>query len=104
MNKNRINFWIDFLMFIDIVFISLIALILHFVLPPGTGGRHRADPLTFLWLGRHDWGEIHWILGLLFLIILTIHIWLHWKWIVTQIRCTFTNKSTEETNSCETEK
>jgi hypothetical protein len=36
-----------------------------------------------LGLGRHDWGDVHFILALLFLVVILVHIVLHWSWIKT---------------------
>lgn len=54
--------------------------ILHFPLPPGT------NKLFTLWgFTRHQWGDIHFWLSLGFLGILSVHILVHWRWIVTVI-------------------
>jgi len=92
-NKNRLNFWVDLIMFVDMVMVALVALILRYVLPPGTGGRHGGwggeDPITFLGLARHDWGDVHWYLALALLAFLALHIYLHWRWILRQWKTTF---------------
>lgn len=63
--------------------------ILKFILPPGSGrvekvlagsGREKTIDLL-LGLSRHEWGEIHFYLSLGFLIILIIHLFLHWNWV-----------------------
>ena len=104
-SKNRVNFWLGTLMFADMLFLSLIALIMKYILPPGCGSRHRGwgegEPLTFLGLGRHDWGDVHWVLALILLSMLVVHLLLHWKWIVHQIKCTFEKAGDSE--ACEAE-
>ena len=103
MSKNRLNFWIDILMFIDMLIISLIGLLIKYVLPPGTGGRHggwgEGKALTFIGMSRHEWGDVHFILAIVLLALLVIHIILHWNWIVYQIKCTFKKKDKQE--SCD---
>ncbi|MHC4739461.1 MAG: DUF4405 domain-containing protein [Planctomycetota bacterium] len=32
-------------------------------------------------MGRHDWGNIHFYLAVLFVTLMTVHIILHWAWI-----------------------
>ncbi len=92
-SKNRLNFWVELVMFADMVMLALIALILRYVLPPGSGGRQggfgKEEPITFLWLGRHDWGDIHWYLALVLLALLVLHIYLHWRWIWRQLKVIF---------------
>jgi len=104
-SKNRVNFWLGALMLVDMLFLSLIALIMKYILPPGSGGRHGGwgggERLTFLGLGRHDWGDVHWIMALILLSMLVAHLLLHWKWIVYQIKCTF--EKTDDSKACETE-
>jgi len=94
-SKNRLNFWVDVVMFVDMVCITLIGLIIRYVLPPGTGGRHGGWGLTFLGMSRHDWGDVHWVMALILVALLVVHIWLHWKWIVQQLKRTF-RKSTQD--------
>ena len=37
-------------------------------------------------LGRHDWGDVHSILALLFVFLILVHITLHWIWIKTCVK------------------
>ena len=90
--KNQLNFFLALAMFTDLVFLSLIGLIIHYVLPPGSGrhgGPGVGEPATFLLLGRHDWGQAHWVLALVFLVMLVLHLLLHWKWIWNQYKIVF---------------
>ena len=63
---------------------------LKFILPPGSGrvemlfkesGRFEKTIDVFMGLTRHEWGQIHFYIALIFLILLIIHLVLHWKWI-----------------------
>ena len=50
-------------------------------LPPGSG-RYKT-----IWnLDRHEWGDIHFWIALLLLLILTYHLFLHWRWIKSLVR------------------
>jgi len=106
-SKNRLNFWVDLLMFVDMLLITLIGLVMYYVLPPGSGGRHGGWGLevksTFLGMSRHEWGDVHFIMALLLLAMLVLHIVLHWKWIVHQFKCTFRGKTKEPDSSCDTD-
>ena len=75
------NFLIDAVAFVGFVFLAATGVLLHFVLPPGSG--HFAT----LWgLDRHEWGMIHlWVAVALFAA-MTLHLFLHWRWIVCVVR------------------
>ncbi len=58
--------------------------VLRFPLPPSTNRTHE------LWgLSRHEWGTIHSWASLGLLLVLIIHLVLHWDWIVAMIRHRF---------------
>ncbi|MEQ8191725.1 MAG: DUF4405 domain-containing protein [Candidatus Eremiobacterota bacterium] len=44
-------------------------------MPHGSGGRR------FLFLTRHQWGDMHVLFAVIFLIGMIIHFYLHWDWI-----------------------
>ena len=72
---------------------------MKYILPPGTGARHHGiDEHTrfLLGWGRHDWGDLHFILAVIFVILMVIHIILHWKWIVDYLRKTDNNSERSE--------
>ncbi len=73
-----------------IAFLSLISTgtILHYTLPPGSGhqisgGRHGAGAQIHKFLGmtRHEWGNLHFLIALVFLGLLVIHLAIHWNWL-----------------------
>jgi hypothetical protein len=82
MSRTKLNFIIDTFAFILMMLMMSTAAILEFVLPHGTGGggRHRQVE-TFLGLVRHDWGEIHFWIGLCLIAAVAVHLALHWRWI-----------------------
>ncbi|MBN1995759.1 MAG: DUF4405 domain-containing protein [Anaerolineae bacterium] len=75
--KNRFNFWLDLSALLGFIITALTGLLLWLVLPHGRG----SDYLTFLSLTRSTWVDIHDWVGLGTLIILGVHIVIHWKWI-----------------------
>ncbi|MHC4185680.1 MAG: DUF4405 domain-containing protein [Planctomycetota bacterium] len=89
MKRTTLNFVIDLISFIDLLGMVTTGMIMMYVLPPGTGGggyRGGRGPETakLLWsLSRHQWGKIHYCLALLFIVLMTAHILLHWTWIKT---------------------
>lgn len=72
MRRTAMNFWLDILIFV--VFIGMTATgVLLLGVPYGFGD-------TILGLPRYDWGDLHWVLSLLFVVLTMIHIFLHWSW------------------------
>lgn len=85
MKKSKLNLIIDALLLLCLAAIAGIGLLIKYVLVPGYQrweiyGRNVS---MFLWgLDRHQWGTIHFIIGLIFLGLLVLHIVLHWQMIV----------------------
>jgi hypothetical protein len=72
MRRTAMNFWLDILIFI--VFIGMTSTgVLLLGVPYGFGG-------TILGLPRYDWGDLHWVLSLLFVVLIVAHLLLHWSW------------------------
>lgn len=84
MNRTITNIIIDLLA--ALLFIGMIATgyLLRFPLPPGSNKTHSLWGLT-----RHQWGDVHFWISLGLLVVMLIHLALHWNWIVTVIgkRC-----------------
>ncbi len=92
MRRTTLNFIVDALGFADLLFLATTGVIMRWVLPPGSGGGHArgfrggrppAEANDLLGLGRHDWGNIHFVLALLFVLLILVHLVLHWTWIKT---------------------
>jgi hypothetical protein len=84
MNKAKLNFVIDALMFLFMTAIAGLGCLMKYVLLPGresTIKYGRRVDLYLLGLDRHDWGAIHLYLGFLLLALLVLHIVLHWNMI-----------------------
>jgi hypothetical protein len=79
MKKNSIKYFIDVILFVDVCSIAMIGLLLAFIIPEGRSGR---GARYFLGLHRHDWGNIHLCFSILLLLLLIIHIWFNWTWVV----------------------
>lgn len=84
MNRTLVNIIIDLVA--TLLFLGMIATgyLLRFPLPPGSN-----KTITLWGLSRHQWGDIHFWISLGLLVVLVIHLALHWNWIVTVIgkRC-----------------
>jgi hypothetical protein len=81
--RTRINFWIDCISLIVMVVLAITGGLLYFVLPPGTGHSH-----SLFGFGRHDIGEVHFYFAVVGVVLLGVHVYLHWSWI-----CGFIGKS-----------
>ncbi len=78
LKRNTENFLIDAVTFLVCFAIFWIGLLIHYVLPPGSG---RGHALTLWGMDRHDYGNIHFYLALAMVALIIVHIWLHWSWI-----------------------
>jgi hypothetical protein len=85
------NILIDVLSYIGFVLLLGTGLILEYILPHGSGslaargtGRGAGERLvTTLWgMTREEWGEVHFWIAAATLVVLSLHLVLHWKWIV----------------------
>ena len=96
MRRATLNFIVDLIGFVNLLLLGATGSVMKWVLPPGSGGgggygfRRGRGPgpsagqvKQLLGLGRHDWGDVHFILALLFVLVMLVHIILHWSWIKT---------------------
>jgi hypothetical protein len=102
MRRTTLNFVVDLIAFVNLLLLATTGTILKWVLPPGSGGGGGGRGYGFrggrgpgsgtshvqqlLGLGRHDWGDIHFVLALLFVLLILLHLVLHWTWIKTCAR------------------
>ena len=85
MNKPKLNFIINALMFLCLMAMAGLGFLMKYILPPGREVMARYDRNLYLtWLGwdRHDWGDIHLYLAFALLSLLALHIILHWQQIL----------------------
>jgi hypothetical protein len=85
MNKAKLNFVIDAAMFLCMMAMAGLGFLMKYVMPPGRElvAKLGSNPyITWLGWNRHDWGDIHFDLAVIFLVLLAFHTILHWKQIV----------------------
>ncbi len=85
MEKSKINFIIDVLMTLCMAALAGIGFLVNYVLITGKErivAYGRRVELYFLGMDRHQWGAIHFYLGLALLGLLVLHVVLHWRVIV----------------------
>jgi len=85
MRRNTLNFLIDTLALLGLFVLIATGLVIRFVLPPGTGGRHGGHGLQLWGMGRHDWGDVHFWTSVIVGVLLLIHLVLHWSWVCTTL-------------------
>jgi hypothetical protein len=85
MKKSKLNLVIDALLLLCIAAMTGIGLLMKYVLVPGyqRWDIYGRNVELFFWgFDRHYWGTIHLIIGLIFLVLLVLHVVLHWALIV----------------------
>jgi hypothetical protein len=84
-NKSKLNLSIDIIMFMLLISVAGIGFLMKYVIVSGKERNiiygNNVD-LEFLGLTRHQWGTIHLTLSIIFLVLLILHIILHWKIII----------------------
>jgi len=81
MSKSLANFLVDAVAFVAFVLLSATGVLVRYVLPPGSGHFSR------LWgMDRHEWGQIHFWIAVVLMGVLTLHLLLHWRWVVCMVK------------------
>ncbi len=96
MKRATWNFVMDSISLVNLLLLATTGSIMRWVLPPGSGGGHGygfrggrgpgpgGEQVKQLFgLGRHDWGDVHFALALVFVTLILVHLVLHWTWIKT---------------------
>ncbi len=79
--RSDLNKLVDALAFASFVSLTTTGIILKYILVPGSGHRY-----TIWQLDRHQWGDLHFWISVGFFSVLTIHLFLHWKWIFAVVK------------------
>jgi hypothetical protein len=81
MNKSQANVVVDVVAFAAFLFLTATGVLMRYVLPPGSGH------FSILWgMDRHQWGHLHFWIAVALMATLTLHLLLHWPWIVCVIK------------------
>lgn len=89
MSRSTLNFIVDAVAFAALLFLASTGILIHLVLPPGSGH------FSVLWgMDRHQWGEIHQWLAVALLLLMALHLFLHWSWVVSIIAGSPARRST----------
>ena len=85
MTRARVNLLLDALMVVLMAAIAGLGFLTRWVLLPGFARRDVYGPgveLEWLGLDRHEWGDVHLVLGITLLVLLVLHVVLHWSQVV----------------------
>ncbi len=92
--KPKVDYFIDVLMILSLVITTITSIIL-LLFPSGQKSGYN----EFLGIIKRDWVIIHKIVGIIFLILMIIHLILHWKWIICMTKNIFNkNKLCQKEN------
>lgn len=96
MKKSYINLIIDIILLLLLAAISGIGILIKYIMPSNYSVC-REDVTSYasdiMGMNRHEWGYIHWILGLFFLFFILLHIALHWKMIISTFNRMIPNRA-----------
>lgn len=83
MNKQKVNYVVDFLALVSFIITALSGLAIKFFMPSGVRqGRFQ----EFLGIQKGTWSGAHDFFGILMIVLVAIHFILHWDWIVSMTK------------------
>ncbi len=94
MNKNKLNFLVDFLAFVAFLLVAKTGLIIFFFLP---GGVRQGRYQEFWGITKATYSTIHDWAGIALIVLVIIHLILHWRWIVCNFKNVFKK---QDNNNC----
>ena len=86
MSSAKVNFWVDFFIFLSFLATAFTGIILFFFLP---GGIRQGGYQVFLGMVKRTWTVIHNWAGLIMIVLVIVHVILHWNWIVCMTKGIF---------------
>lgn len=72
----KLNYLVDLVALISFLLTSISGVTLS-----QSSKGHGAGASLFLGIGRHNWTELHTLAGMVMIVALLIHLFLHWQWI-----------------------
>jgi len=95
MNKLKTNFIVEVLAFLAFIAMASTGLLMRYVLVRGYESRliyGRNVDLRLFGLARHQYRDLHMTLGIILVGLLTAHIALHWKQVISMLNQTLCQK------------
>jgi len=85
----KTNYVVDFLMTLSFIVTAITGLIIFFFLPSGV---RQGSTQTFLGIIKGTWSFVHDWSGIIFIILVILHLILHWNWVIAITKNIFTKK------------
>ena len=87
MRRATVNFVIDAMAFLAFVCLTVTGVLLKYAPRGRGGGPHGSGD----WLGvSHEvWSDIHFVASIVFVVLILVHIILHWSWVKTSVKSMF---------------
>ncbi|MEW5898354.1 MAG: DUF4405 domain-containing protein [Bacillota bacterium] len=76
------------MLFLDGLGLAISGFVRWFILPGGGRGGVRQEEAVFIF-ARHTWTDIHQRLAVIFLVLVVVHVCLHWNWLLTMTKKIF---------------
>jgi len=89
MNKNKLNYIIDFLLSVSFIVLAVSGLVIFFFLPSGV---RQGGFQEFFGIEKNVWTNVHNWSGIIFILLILLHFILHWQWVVRMTKNIFTDK------------
>lgn len=89
MDKARINYFVDVLLIISFIVVTITSVVIFFFLPSGV---RLSGYQIFLGLTKHSWSKIHTISGFAMIVLSLVHLVLHFKWLTAMSKTIFKKK------------
>ena len=89
MNKNKLNYTIDFLLSVSFIVLAVSGLAIFFFLPSGV---RQGGFQEFLGIEKNVWTDVHNWSGIIFILLVLLHFILHWQWVVCMTKNIFIDK------------
>jgi uncharacterized iron-regulated membrane protein len=83
MRRATVNFILNVVSFLVLLGLSVSGIIIAL---PHERGPNEAKPLG---IGRREWGDIHLWLGIIFIVLMLVHLILHWGWVKCYVKSLF---------------
>lgn len=91
MFRAMLNYWLAWLLFLSGLGLAVSGFVRWFTLPGGGRGGLRQEEAVFVFTW-HTWTGIHQWLAVIFLVLVGVHIYLHWSWLVVLTQKIFGKK------------
>jgi hypothetical protein len=87
MRRATVNFIVDAIAFLALLCLTVTGLLLKYA--PRGGGRGPGESRDWLGVSHHVWGDIHFIASVVFVVLILVHVVLHWTWIQGSVKSMF---------------